>query len=58
MKVKCPLCHSDMSSDYFLFDVHRIKDGIPMYSKPMFMCLNCYMKLLRSQRIINNKEEK
>lgn len=56
MGMECPCCHNDMSSDYFLFDIHRIKDGVPLFTNPIMMCLRCYTELIRSQRIINDKE--
>lgn len=41
----CPLCGNDMTDDYFIMDLKRIKDGVPSYALPIFLCLDCYEAL-------------
>lgn len=47
----CPYCGKDMTRDYFIMDLKRIKDGYPHYSLPIFLCLECYESL----RLAGNK---
>lgn len=51
----CPRCGKDMSEDYYLLCLHRIKDGVPLFAGPIKMCDECYAKLVKAQDILIDK---